>query len=153
MFSFFKQRSKANLDDLVSAMAYANKTGDYYYHKPTQEIVLKVNPVYSGFTALGAQVETDELAEDIKNNKQDYIHVPVLGLNENYQIMAGFTGTLSNGEAKERLTNILNSSFPFRAFGRAVGTLGLKDQYEAYRLGKVREYAKEWCRENGLRAK
>jgi hypothetical protein len=78
MFNFFKRRAKANLEDIVNAMAYANKAGDYYYHKPTREIVLKVNPVFSGFTPMGMSVETDELAADIKANPKDYIHVPVL---------------------------------------------------------------------------
>lgn len=153
MFNFFKRKAKADLEDLVSAMAYANKTGDYYYHKPSEEVVLRINPVFSGFTAMGAYVETDDLAADIKANPKDYIHVPVLGLNENYRIMVGFTETLPEGEDKERLMQILKSSYPFRAFGRAVSALGLSDDYEEYRLDAIRDIAAEWCRENGLRSK
>lgn len=153
MFTFFRKKAKADLSDIVSAIAYANKTGDYYYHKPTEEIVLRVNPVYSGMSALGAQVTTDELAADIKQNPQDYIHLPVLGLNENYRIMLGFTETLFEGEDKERLTRILQSGNPFRAFGRAVNSAGLAEQYEKYRLEVLRDYAREWCREFGLRAR
>lgn len=97
MFNFFKRKARVELEDIVSAMAYANKTGDYYYHKPSEEVVLKVNPVFSGFSAMGAYVETDDLAADIKANPKDYIHVPVLGLNENYRIMVGYTETLLDG--------------------------------------------------------
>ena len=50
MFNFFKRKARVELEDIVSAMAYANKTGDYYYHKPSEEVVLKVNPVFSGFS-------------------------------------------------------------------------------------------------------
>lgn len=153
MFNFFKRRAKANLSDIVNAMAYANKAGDYYYHKPTQEIVLKVNPVFSGFTAMGLAVETDDLAADIKANPKDYIHVPVLGLNENYQIMKGFTETLPNGEARQHLTQILGSAYPFRAFGRAISSLGLSSRYEEYRLKSIRDYAMEWCREYDLKTR
>lgn len=153
MFNFFRRKARVDLEDIVSAMAYANKTGDYYYHKPSEQIVLRVNPVFSGFTAMGDYVETDELAADIKANPGDYIHVPVLGLNENYRIMAGYTGTLREGEDKDRLTQVLKSSYPFRAFGRAVSALGLTRDYEAYRLGAIRDIAVEWCRENGLRAR
>ena len=153
MFNFFKRRARVELEDIVSAMAYANKTGDYYYHKPSEEVVLRVNPVFSGFTAMGAYVETADLAADIKVNPKDYIHVPVLGLNENYRIMAGFTETLPDGEGKERLTQILKSPYPFRAFSRAVGALGLASDYEEYRLNAIRDIAAEWCRENGLRAR
>ena len=153
MFNFFKRKARVELEDLVSAMAYANKTGDYYYHKPSEEVVLKVNPVFSGFSAMGAYVETDDLAADIKANPKDYIHVPVLGLNENYRIMVGYTETLLDGEEKDHLTQILKSAYPFRAFGRAVGALGLTSDYEKYRLAAIRDIAAEWCRENGLRAR
>ena len=153
MFNFFKRKARVDLEDLVSAMAYANKTGDYYYHKPSEQVVLRVNPVFSGFSAMGAYVETDELAADIKANPKDYIHVPVLGLNENFRIMAGYAGTLPEGEAKDHLTQILKSSYPFRAFGRAVSSLDLSRDYEEYRLDAIRDIAAEWCRENGLRAR
>ena len=153
MFNFFRRKAKVELEDIVNAMAYANKTGDYYYHKPSEEIVLRVNPVFSGFTAMGAYVETDELAADIKANPKDYIHVPVLGLNENYRIMVGYTELLRDGEDKERLTQILKSAYPFRAFGRAVSALGLSDDYERYRIDAIRDIALEWCRENGLRTR
>lgn len=102
---------------------------------------------------MGAYVETDDLAADIKSNPKDYIHVPVLGLNENYRIMVGYTETLHDGEDKERLTQILKSAYPFRAFGRAVSSLGLTPDYEEYRLAAIRDIAAEWCRENGLRAR
>jgi hypothetical protein len=153
MFNFFRRKARADLEDIVSAMAYANKTGDYYYHKPSEEVVLRVNPVFTGFTAMGAYVETDELAADIKANPGDYIHVPVLGLNENYRIMVGYTETLPEGEEKEHLARILKSSYPFRAFGRAVSALGLTSDYEKYRIDSIRDIALEWCRENGLRAR
>ena len=153
MFNFFKRKARVELEDIVSAMAYANKTGDYYYHKPSGEVVLKVNPVFSGFSALGAYVKTDDLAADIKANPKDYIHVPVLGLNENYRIMAGYTENLPDGEDRERLTQILKCAYPFRAFGRAVSALGLTSDYEEYRLDAIRDIAAEWCRENGLRAR
>lgn len=153
MFNFFRRKAKVELEDIVNAMAYANKTGDYYYHKPSEEIVLRVNPVFSGFTAMGAYVETDELAADIKANPKDYIHVPVLGLNENYRIMVGYTEVLPDGEDKERLTQILKSAYPFRAFGRAVSALGISDDYERYRIDAIRDIALEWCRENGLRTR
>lgn len=153
MFNFFKRRAKANLEDIVNAMAYANKAGDYYYHRPTQEIVLKVNPVFSGFTPMGMSVETGELVADIKANPKDYIHVPVLGLNENYQIMKGFTETLPGGEVRAHLTEILGSAYPFRTFGRAVSSLGLSTEFEEYRLDAIRDYAVEWCRENDLKTR
>lgn len=153
MFNFFRKKARVSLEDIVNAMAYANKTGDYYYHKPSQEIVLRVNPIFSGFTAMGECVETAELAADIKANPKEYIHVPVLGLNENYRIMAGYTETLPEGEEKESLTRILKSSYPFRTFDRAVRALGLTSDYEQYRIDMVRDIAAEWCRENGLRAR
>ena len=131
MFNFFKRKARVELEDIVSAMAYANKTGDYYYHKPSEEVVLKVNPVFSGFSAMGAYVETDNLAAD----------------------MVGYTETLLDGEEKDHLTQILKSAYPFRAFGRAVGALGLTSDYEKYRLAAIRDIAAEWCRENGLRAR
>lgn len=102
---------------------------------------------------MGECVETAELAADIKANPKEYIHVPVLGLNENYRIMAGYTETLPEGEEKESLTRILKSSYPFRTFDRAVRALGLTSDYEQYRIDMVRDIAAEWCRENGLRAR
>ena len=73
MFSFFKRKKKANITDIADAIAFANRSGKYYYKMSEEEVVLKPD---RAFSVMG--ITDPELEADIKAHPDDYLPLPVL---------------------------------------------------------------------------
>ena len=146
MFSFFKRKKKAKIIDIADAIAFANRSGKYYYKMSEEEVVLKPD---KAFSSMG--ITDPELEADIKAHPDDYLPLPVLTAADEMQLMMNFAKMQRDRELQSELTGILQKPGAMRAFQAKVRNGGMQEKYDAYRQDICRKVAENWAKEKGLK--
>ena len=146
MFNFFRRKKKAKLEDVADAIAFANRSGKYYYKKSEEEVVLRPD---KAFAAMG--MRDPELEQDIKVHPEDYIEIPVLTTADEMQLMMNFAKMRKDGNMQNELVQILQKPGAMRAFQARIRNGGLQEEWDRYRCDICRIVAGNWAKENGLK--
>lgn len=70
---------------------------------------------------------------------------------DEWSIMQTFARRHVDDEARERLAGAVHGSGAFHRFREAIETLGLRDEWHAFRDSRVSEIARDWLESNGIR--
>lgn len=146
MFSFFKRKKKAKIIDIADAIAFANRSGKYYYKMSEEEVVLRPD---RAFSVMG--ITDPELETDIKTYPDDYLPLPVLTAADEMQLMMNFAKMQRDRELQSELTGILQKPGAMRAFQARIRNGGMQEKYDAYRQDICRKVAENWAKEKGLK--
>lgn len=146
MFSFFKRKKKANLTDIADAIAFANRSGKYYYKMSEEEVVLKPD---RAFSVMG--ITDPELEADIKAHPDDYLPLPVLTAADEMQLMMNFAKMQRDRDLQSELVGLLQKPGAMRSFQARIRNGGMQDNYDRYRREICRKVAENWAKEKGLK--
>lgn len=146
MFNFFQRKKKAQVKDVADAIAFANRTGKYYYKKSDEEVVLKIDRT---FAAMG--ISDPELERDIKEHPEDYIPIPVLTAADEMQLMMNYAKIQSDRSLQAELIRTLQSPGAMRSFRNRIRSGGLQENWDQYRCDICMKVAENWAKENGLK--
>ena len=146
MFDFFKRKKKANIEDVTDAIAFANRSGKYYYKKSEEAVILKPD---KAFSVMG--MSDPELEADIKANPDDYLRIPVLTIADEMQLMMNFTKMQKDRNLQTELVGILQRPGAMRTYQARIRNGGLQETWDRYRRDICRKVAENWVKENGLK--
>jgi len=146
MFSFFRKKKKAKIEDVANAIAFANRSGKYYYKRSEEEVVLRPD---RAFSAMG--ISDPELEADIKANPEDYLAIPILTMADEMQLMMNFAKMQKDRNLQNELVGLLQKPGAMRSFQARVRSGGLQEQYDRYRCDICRIVASNWAKENDLK--
>ena len=146
MFSFFKKKKKANLTDIADAIAFANRSGKYYYKMSEEEVVLKPD---RAFSVMG--ITDPELEADIKAHPDNYLPLPVLTAADEMQLMMNFAKMQHDRDLQSELVGLLQKPGAMRSFQARIRNGGMQDNYDRYRREICRKVAENWAKEKGLK--
>ncbi len=134
---------KVKLFDIIEALESACEEFVFYYHKPSEKIVMRGDYMITGFVA-------EELEEDLEENWDDYLRLPDRFAIDEYSMMEDFVESLPEGSAKNNLESSLHGRGAFSRFKTKVHQFDLADAWYRYRDESYVEIAKSWCHDNGI---
>jgi Uncharacterised protein family (UPF0158) len=101
---------KVNLDELCDAYAMNNEELDHYLDVETGEVILWMDPLATG-------VRNQELEDELDEGYGErYLRLPKIESRDAYELMVGFTETVTSSSLRNRLELALSGRKPFRAF-------------------------------------
>lgn len=130
---------------LIAALEDHTLLSRYYLDLKTGEIVM----VPEG----GLDGVDDELAEAMENEPSRFEHIEPLPSSQGFQVMADFTASLAESEAKRDLERALERRRPFRNFKEALESYpDLRDEWFRYHDRALKVVAEAWLRGNDIEA-
>ncbi len=148
---------RVKLDDIIEALEVQTDESNTFLDKRTGEVVL-INDYEMRAAEDDKPIEDfpdweQELiiiAKEIIAETGDYIRLPSkFDINE-YGIMDDFCWSLEDSDKRETLCDLIKGRGAFRRFKDAIQNYGIENDWYKYRDNALREFAIEWCQENGI---
>ena len=143
------------LQDLIAAIEMSSDEIEHFIHRNTGEIVLISDDVLSIMDdeeELASEFQ-DEETESVKKylaHPEDYISAPSQHDVNEYDMMENFAASLENKVHAQLLLVAISSKGAFRRFKDTVNTLGIEQAWYRFRDEAYKQFALEWCADNGF---
>lgn len=147
---------KINLDNLAEEIDALPEMGQVYLNKKTGEIVYMQDEYFS-------MAEEDEPVDDLNDwerdsvrdaknihETNDYISLPDKHSIDEWDMMRRFCNTVEDERKREKLLYLIQGKGAFRLFKEAIIDFGIRDEWHLFKHESIKEFAKDWCDENGL---
>lgn len=134
---------KVKLKDIVECLELAGFDTDYYYSVKDEGILYLSEGLVDG-------VWDRERYKEIRENEEDYIHLPDQYAINEYEIMRDFIYELPEGKKQDQLACAIQGKGAFRRFKDKLFDLNLEDQWYAFKQKTLEKIAREWCEDNEI---
>lgn len=135
-----------DLDELQCAMTDHGSEVDYFLDLETGEVLPRLDT-----DMVGEDSATDTLIDENPERFRKIENTPSW---RSFEIMEAFVNRLPEGEAKHRLGHTLTRRKPFRNFKDALFEFGpLREDWFRFELESFAAIAKEWLKDEGIKAK
>ena len=133
---------KVKLDVILDAIELADDNYTYFLDLETGESVFLADELVTG-------LDNEGLEDEIEENPERYLRLPVKFEIHEYHIMEAFIWTLK-GEKADKLESAIRGRGAFRRFKDMVYKMGISQQWYDFQAEYYRKLAIEWCQEHGL---
>jgi hypothetical protein len=145
------------LQDIIEGMEMQFEGTNTYLHVKTGEIIsvsqddLRAAEDGDSFEHLPEwHQEAMKVAIDVIENYEDYKRLPTkYDINE-YDMMEDFCFTINDERSKNILLKAIEGRGAFRRFKDQIHRLGIEQNWYAYRDGRYKEIAIDWCRKHDI---
>lgn len=97
------------------------------------------------------QKEEVEYAKAYLEDEKNFILLPSQQDADEFSMMEGFISEVSSESDQEHLFRALQGKGAFRRFKDSVITLGIENSWYQFRDERYKQFALEWCDENGIK--
>jgi hypothetical protein len=151
-------QARANLSDIIEAIALATDESSAFLDRETGEVVLitdedeaAADDEAAAARAPDWQQETIALARQIKADADGrFVPLPSRFEIHEWQMMADFAAALDDEAIGRELSRAIRGAGAFRRFKGEARRLGVLEQWYAYRDDCHRQLAIDWCEANGI---
>jgi len=132
-------------EELIMALEYHAYESQYFLDLQTGEVLLVADEAY---------VEPkEELKMQIQAEPDRYWAIDPIPSSVGWQVMAEFIEQLPVGEARERLTRVVERSHPFRRFkDTLLDYPEIREQWFAFHERAMLQLARGWLEDEGIEA-
>jgi len=131
---------KVKLTDIIEAIESTDQNSEYFLDRENGEIV------YINTMAMDP-TEQEQICEQL--DEHGFYRLPTSYDIDDYGIMENFSSQHSGIQA-DRLFDAINGRGAFSRFKREVRSLGIEQEWYAFRDAAYKQKAIEWCEENDL---
>ncbi|MGN1014489.1 MAG: UPF0158 family protein [Butyricicoccus sp.] len=127
-----------DFNELLDIFQSASPETEFFYSLEEEELHQLLDEEVDG-------IYDPEYAEELQSDTQNYLHIPKLTDDFQYETMSGFVYQLRDGRPKRMLLDALDDASAFERFHEYASGLGLEDRWNEYFSQKCMEYLREQC--------
>lgn len=129
------------LEDVIECLEKENN--DTYFYLPSEELAY----IEDGHIYFSDSNRTEDISEI---NNGEYLRLPNRDYVDMYEVMEEFIAEVDDEEIQGWLANAIRGKGAFRMFRSTISRFNIEDYWQDFKYYKLREYAIDWCLENGL---
>jgi len=132
---------RINLDELCDAYAINNEELEHYLDVETGEVILWMDPILTG-------IRNKELDDELEEGfGERYLRLPKIESRDAYELMVGYTETVTSSDLRNRLEAALSGRKSFRAFKDVLSDFPEeREQWFKFEREAHRQQVLQWLR-------
>ena len=152
--------TKMKISEIIDALdmqsdlthAYVDRTAGSVVHLAGEEIeAAEMGYDRDGYPGWQQEQENVETARAVlEDGEGRFVELPDRFDIDEWRMMRDFSVQVEDDELSESLQRAIHGRGAFRYFRDRVHEAGVADRWYAYRNGRYREIAEQWCRDNNI---